>query len=144
MKTQVETQRQSHWHFTSLDSTSIFIMYIIYRICFTNKQVRFWRWMGIMLFGQWTLHCSIISQCSLDCRGPSSLTNCLASLAPLPVTWMRTEMWLLSHTKKKLCPLTNSDNYATKLGGKQSSSGCDFHIGIKMALQGGTWDQILK
>lgn len=102
VKTQVETQRQSHWHFTSLDSTSIFIMYIIYRICFTNKQVRFWRWMGIMLFGQWTLHCSIISQCSLDCRGPSSLTNCLASLAPLPVTWMRTEMWLLSHTKKKI------------------------------------------
>ena len=107
-RTQVETQWQSHWHYTSLDSTSIFIIYIIYRLCFINKQVRFWRWMGIMLFGQWTLHCSIVSQCSLDCRGPTSLTNCLASLAPLPVTWMRTDMWLLSHTHtKKIIMSTN-------------------------------------
>lgn len=31
----------------------------------------------------------------------------------------------------------NSEIHASKVGEKHYSSGCDFHIGIKMALQGG-------
>lgn len=31
-----------------------------------------------------------------------------------------------------------------KSEGKHYSTGCDFHIGIKMALQGGTSDLIIK
>ena len=38
----------------------------------------------------------------------------------------------------------NYNNHATKVGEKHYFSVCDFHIGIKMALQGGTAVLILK
>lgn len=90
---------------------------------------------------KWAESCS-----SLQWR-TSSVKSCLVVGVVFVCVCVHHLVWCAGGQKlvsiQKLVP-NNLDKHVTKVGWEHYSCGCEFHIGIKMALQGGTVNLILK